>query len=114
MLNIFLTLSCHNLRRNKLVKIASKLSSLGLSHKDIDNLNNFERCNVLNSNSVLLAHHFQYHIRSFIWILNGTTLSDKSLDDCVDFLHSVVCGNLPSEGKTDIYIIWLRHFKCAC
>ena len=32
------------------------------------------------------------HIRSFLWVPNASTLAEN-----VEFLHSVVCGNLPSE-----------------
>ena len=39
------------------------------------------------------------HIHSFLWISNAPTLSEKSLDDYVDCLDSVVCGNLPSEEE---------------
>ena len=39
------------------------------------------------------------HIYSFTWILNAITLSEKSLDDYVDFLDSVECGNLPLEEE---------------
>ena len=38
-------------------------------------------------------------MHSFLWILNAPTLSEKSLDDYVDILDSVVCGNLPSEEE---------------
>lgn len=37
------------------------------------------------------------HVHSFLWILKAPTLSEKSFDDYVDFLDSVVCVNLPSE-----------------
>ena len=57
-----LTLSCWN----ELVKIISKLKSLGLSLEDIEHLNYFERCNILNSNAVVLARHFQHRVEIFL------------------------------------------------
>ena len=51
----FLTLSCADLRWNKLVEIISKLNSLGLTKENVEGLNYFERCNILNSKAVLLA-----------------------------------------------------------
>ena len=50
-----LTLSFADLRWNEFVKIISKLNSLGLSLEDIEHLNYFGRCNILNSNAVVLA-----------------------------------------------------------
>ena len=58
----FLTLSCPNLRWNKLVAIISMLNSLGLNHKYVEDLNYLERCNFLNSNTVFLTRHFQHRI----------------------------------------------------
>ena len=55
----FLTLSCADLRWNKLVEIISKLNSSGPTKENVEGLNYFERCNILNSNAVLLARHFQ-------------------------------------------------------
>ena len=61
----FLTLSCADLRWNELIEIISKLNSLGLTKEDVEGLNYFERCNVLNSNAVLLARHFQHRVEIF-------------------------------------------------
>ena len=44
-----LMLSCADLKWNELVEIISKLHSLGLRLVDIERLNYFERCNILNS-----------------------------------------------------------------
>ena len=61
----FLTLSCADLRWNKLVEIISKLNSSGPTKENVEGLNYFERCNILNSNAVLLARHFQYRVEIF-------------------------------------------------
>ena len=44
------------------------------------------------------------HIRSLLWILNALTLPKNTINEHVEFLHSVVCGNLPSEeGDPRLY-----------
>ena len=60
-----MTLSCADLRWNEFVEIISKLNSLGLNHKNTEDLNYFERCNVLDSNPVLLARHLQHRVEIF-------------------------------------------------
>ena len=61
----FLTLSCADLRWNELISIISKLNKLNLSDLDIINLSYQDRCNLLNSNPVLVARHFQYRVEIF-------------------------------------------------
>ena len=61
----FLTLSCADLKWNELVEIISKLNSLGLTKENVEGLNYFERCDILNSNGVLLAQHFQHRVEIF-------------------------------------------------
>ena len=43
----------------------SKLNSFGLTKENIEGLNYFERCNVLNSSTVLLARNFQHRVDIF-------------------------------------------------
>ena len=64
-LTFLLTLSCFDLRWNELVGIISKLNRLGLTKENVKGLNYFERCNILNSNAVLLARHFQHRVDIF-------------------------------------------------
>ena len=61
----FMTLSCADLRWNELVSIISKLNGLNLTDDDINNMDYFQRCEILNSNPVLLARHFQYRVEVF-------------------------------------------------
>ena len=61
----FLTLSCADLKWNELVEIISKLNSLGLTKENVEGLNYLQRCNILNSNAVLLARHFQHRVEIF-------------------------------------------------
>ena len=146
---MFLTLSCADLRWNELVEIISKLNSLGLTKENVEGLNYFERCNILNSNAVLLARHFQHrveiffkeilitkdgssgkikyydirvefqfrgspNIHSFLWVLNAPTLAENTINEYVEFLDSVVCGNLPSEeGDPHLYQL-IKTFQIYC
>ena len=48
------------------MEIISKLNSLVLNLEDIECLNYFERCNILNSNAVVLTRHFQHRIEVFL------------------------------------------------
>ena len=53
---------------NELECTTNPLSAYPLSahrHKDVEGLNYFERCNLLNSNAVLLACHFQHRVEIF-------------------------------------------------
>jgi len=81
--NFFLTLSCADLRWNELVRIISRSKGVELSDDEISSLTYHERCDLLNSNPVLLARHFQYRVETF-------------------FKHLVTDGPL---GKTKYYAI---------
>ena len=147
--NLFLTLSFADLSWNELVGIFSKLNSLGFIKENVEGLNYFERCNILNSNDILLAQHFQHrveiffkeiliirdgplgivkyyairakfqfrgskHIHSFLWALNAPTLAKTTINEYVEFLDSVVCGNLPSEeGDPHLYQL-IKTFQIYC
>ena len=58
----FLTLSCADLRWNELISIIGKLNKMNFSESDIINFSYQDRCNLLNSNPVLVARHFQYRL----------------------------------------------------
>ena len=61
----FLTLSCADLRWEKLPYIINKLNNLRLSYKELKKLSYHERCNLLNNNLLLVAWHFQYIMEVF-------------------------------------------------
>lgn len=63
--SFFLTLSCADLRWNELIEIIDELNGIKRDPALIDELNYFERCELLNSNPVLLARHFQYRVETF-------------------------------------------------
>ena len=71
--SFFMTLSCADLRWDELPYIISKLNGLELSDEEIIALPYFERCELLNSNPVLLARHFQYRVEVFYKeiVING-------------------------------------------
>ena len=56
----FMTLSCADLRWVELPSIISKLNGSSKFDEEISQMDYEERCNILNSNPVLLARHFQY------------------------------------------------------
>ena len=71
--SFFMTLSCADLRWNELPAIISKLKGKELSEEEIAEMTYFERCELLNSNPVLLARHFQYRVEVFYKeiVING-------------------------------------------
>ena len=54
----FLTLSCADLRWKELILIISRLHGLNLDEKNSE-IDYFQKCEILNSNPVLAARHFQ-------------------------------------------------------
>ncbi|XP_066925712.1 uncharacterized protein [Clytia hemisphaerica] len=61
----FQTLSCADLRWNELISIIYKLKGQNVTDEFIKNLSYNERCDLLNSNPVLVARHFQYRVEVF-------------------------------------------------
>ena len=62
----FLTLSCADLRWKEFLEIMQKLNEADF---DISNLSYYDCCNILNSNPVLVARHFQYRVKFFLNLL---------------------------------------------
>ena len=69
----FMTLSCADLRWAELPSIISRLSGSDKSDEEISQMDYLERCNILNSNLILLARHFQYRVELFfrLIVVNG-------------------------------------------
>ena len=61
----FMTLSSADLKWNELVYIINKLHELDMSEEDTGDLTYHDRCRLLNSNTVLVARHFQYRVEVF-------------------------------------------------
>ena len=121
----FLTLSSADLRWNDLVTIISKLNGLHLSKEDIANLSYHDRCNLLNSNPVLVARHFQYRVEVFFKeiVINGPLGPCKSFVIRIEFqvrgsphVHSFLwIVNAPSLTKNtkNEYIQWVDNIISA-
>ena len=58
----FMTLSSSDLKWNELVLIINKLHKLDFSEENIKNLSYQDRCHLLNSDTVLVANHYQYRV----------------------------------------------------
>ena len=123
----FMTLSCADLRRSKLIMVISKLNSF---MEDIEKMSYQERCKVLNKNIVLVARHFQYrvetvfkmnwplgktnyypicvkcqvrgspHIHSFIWVLNAPKLTKSTKLKYAAWIDNIICVD-PADPKTE-------------
>ncbi|XP_066926174.1 uncharacterized protein [Clytia hemisphaerica] len=72
----FFTLSCADLRWDELISIIYKMKGQNVTDEFIDNLSYHERCDLLNSNPVLVARHFQYRVEVFF----KTIVLDGPLD----------------------------------
>ena len=68
-----MTLPFADLRWPELPWIISRLNGSELSDEEIHQMEYTERCNLLNSNPVLLALHFQYRVELFFKeiVING-------------------------------------------
>ena len=60
-----MTLSLADLKWNELVSIINKLNKQRLSQEDIRNLAYHHRCQLLNSNPIIVARHFLYRVEVF-------------------------------------------------
>ena len=78
------TLSCADLRWKEFLEIILKLNE---AEFDISNLSYHDRCNILNSNPVLVARHFQYRVEVFfkLIIIHGPLGKSKHYAIRVEF-----------------------------
>ena len=54
-----------DLKWKEIPEIITKLNKLNLSKEYLQSMNYFEKCELLNSNPLLLAHHFQHRVEIF-------------------------------------------------
>ena len=113
----FLTLSCADLRWDELVSIISKLNSITVN--DPDNLSYHERCDILNSNPVLVARHFQNRVELFfkLFVINGPLGKAQYYAIRVEFqvrgsphIHSfiwVLNAPILTEETIEDYVRWI-------
>ena len=83
----FLRLLSADLKFNDLISIINKLNKKGLSEEDIRNLAYHQRCQLLSSNPVLVARHFQYRVEVFFKeiVIDGPFGKTKYYAICVEF-----------------------------
>ena len=67
--NSFMTLSCTDLRWDKLISIIATWHGKELSNEEIHNMDFFTRCSYLNLYSVMLAIHFLYRVEQLFKII---------------------------------------------
>ena len=61
----FMTLSCADLRWPELFQIIAKMQGKKMTNEELDALSYNERCQILNTNPVIVAQHFQYRVETF-------------------------------------------------
>lgn len=61
----FMTLSCADLRWPELFQIIAKMQGKKMTNEEVDALSYNERCQMLNTNPVIVAKHFQYRVETF-------------------------------------------------
>ena len=121
--HFFLTLSCADLRWKEFLEITQKLNE---AEFHISNLSYHDRCNILNSNPVLVARHFQYKVEVFfkLIITGGPLGKSKHYAIRVEFeirgsphVHSfiwVIGAPKLILHNVDKYINWLNNMVSAC
>ena len=120
---LFLTLSCADLWWKEFLEIIQKLNEADF---DISNLSYHDRCNILNSNPVLVAGHFQYRVEVFLKliIIDGPLGKSKHYVVRVEFqirdspqVHSfiwIIGAPKLTMHNVDEYINWLGNIFSAC
>ena len=113
-----MTLLSADLKWNELISIINKLNKQRLSEEDIRNLAYHQRCQLLNSNPVLVARHFQYrvevffkeirvefqvrgspHMHCFLWVMNTSVLNLVNKEEYVAFVDQITHAFLPDRNE---------------
>ncbi len=123
----FLTLSCADLRWSELFQIVGRTLGKNITEEQVEALSYVERCQMLNTNPVVVAKHFQHRVETFF--------SEVLLSNCnpigkityyalrIEFqmrgsphLHALIwtsdCPKLTSETKDD-YIKYINKYVQA-
>ena len=109
--NFSLTLSCADLRWNDLILIICKLKGQNFSNKQINSMTYFERCQLLNSSSVLVARHFLYraeNLKRFRICLNEEEIINLPEDSIEIFKHNMIdryCGSPSNSFAKGVYCV---------
>ena len=80
----FMTLSCADLRWSELFQIA-RTQGRDITEEQIEALSYVERCQLLNSNPVVTAKHFQHRVETFF---SDVLLSENNTIGKVIYLSS--------------------------
>ena len=61
----FMTLSCADLRWPELFQIIARMQGRSMCNEEVEGLSYNEKCQMLNTNPVIVAKHFQYQVETF-------------------------------------------------
>ena len=93
---VYDAISCADLRWPELFQIIAKMQGKKMTNKDLDALSYNERCQMLNTNPVIVAKHFQYRVETFF---NEVLLSKVNLIGKIVYyalhIEFKMRGNLP-------------------
>ena len=110
----FMTLSCADLRWPELFQIIAKMQGKKMTNEELDALSYNERCQILNTNPVIVAKHFQYRVATFfneVLVSKANPISKIVYYAlCIEFqmrgsphLHALIwtsdCPNLTDDNK---------------
>ena len=97
-------MSCADLKWNELYRIISKLDGKEMSVSEIGSVSYDQRCNILNTNPVIVAKHFQYRLeRLFKDVILGP---GKPIGDV---LYHAVWIEFQSRGSPHAHsFIWIK------
>ena len=99
-----MTFSCADLRWNEIYKILAKLKGREMSDAEISDMMYNEKCNMLNSNSVIVAKHFQYRLE---WLFKDVLLG--SGDPVEKILYDVIRIEFQFRGSPHAHcFIWIK------
>ena len=101
----WLTLSCADLRWKEIYKILSRLKGNELSDEEIDQMSYKECCDMLNSNPVVVAKHFQYRLER---LFRDILLTDNN--PIGKILYHVIRIEFQFRGSPHTHcFIWVKY-----
>ena len=122
----FMTLSCADLRWPELFQIVARTQGRDITEEEVEALSYVERCQMLNSNPVVTAKHFQHRVETFFSevLLNQSNPIGKITYYAlrIEFqmrgsphLHALIwtsdCPKLTSESKDDYVEFIDKHVQ---
>ena len=99
----FMSFSCADLRWPEIIEIIQKIKGTEMTEEEIRNLSYKERTDILQSNPVLLARHFQYRVECFF----KTVLAKDTLGGTLK--HYSVRVEFQARGSPHIHcMVWIE------